>query len=72
MSNDDIRFPDFLIDIILEQQRQDCLQPLAERVGIGGEIEFVVMSERAIHVETVYRFSSYETEAIHIERRAKA
>jgi hypothetical protein len=70
--NDDIRFPDFLIDIILEQQRHDCLQPIAERLGIGGEIEFVVMSERTIHVETVHRFSSYEAEAIHIQRRAEA
>lgn len=67
--NDDIRYPDFLIDIILEQQRQDCLQPLTERLGIGGEIEFVVMSERTIHVETVHRFSSYEAELIQIERR---
>jgi hypothetical protein len=70
--NDDIRFPDFLIDIILEQQRHDRLQPIAERVGIGGEIEFVVMSERTIRVETVHRFSSYEAESLHIERRAEA
>ncbi len=70
--NDDIRFPDFLIDIVLEQQRQDRLQPITERVGIGGEIEFVVMSDRAIHVETVHRFSSYEAESIHIEQRADA
>ena len=70
--NHDIRFPDFLIDIILEQQRQDCLKPIAVRVGIGGEIEFVVMSERRIHVETVHRFSSYEAEAIHIQQRPKA
>ncbi len=69
---DDIRFPDFLINIILEQQRQDYLQPIAERVGIGGEIEFVVMSERTIHVETVHRFSSYEVEAIYIAQRAEA
>jgi len=70
--NDDIRFPDFLIDIVLEQQRQDCLQPITERVGIGGEIEFVVMSDRTIHVETVHRFSSYEADSIHIEQREKA
>lgn len=70
--NDDIRFPDFLIDIILEQQRQDRLQPITEKVGIGGEIEFVVMSEHKIHVETVHRFSSYEAESIHIARRAEA
>jgi hypothetical protein len=70
--NDDIRFPDFLIDIILEQQRQDRLLPITERVGIGGEIEFLVMSDRSIHVETVHRFSSYEAESIHIEQRAEA
>lgn len=70
--NDDIRFPDFLIDIVLEQQRQDRLQPITERVGIGGEIEFVVMSDHAIHVETVHRFTSYESESIHIEQRAEA
>jgi hypothetical protein len=70
--NDDIRFPDFLIDIILKQQRHDGFQLIAERVGIGGEIEFVVMSNRTIHVETVHRFSSYEAELLHIERRAEA
>ncbi|WP_374691241.1 hypothetical protein [Accumulibacter sp.] len=69
---DGIRFPDFLIDIILEQQRQDRLLPITERVGIGGEIEFVVMSNRSIHVETAHRFSSYEAESIHIEQRAEA
>jgi hypothetical protein len=69
--NSGIRFPESLIDIILMQQRQDLLLPLAKRVGIGGEIEFVVMSERTIYVETVHRFSSYEAEPIHIERRAE-
>lgn len=70
--NDDIRFPDFLTHIILEQQRQDWLLPITERLGIGGEIEFVVMSDRAIHVETVHRFSSYEAESSHIQKRAEA
>lgn len=70
--NDDIRFPDFVIDIILEQQRQDWLLPISERLGIGGEIEFVVMSDRAIHVETVHRFPSYEAESSHIQKRAEA
>jgi hypothetical protein len=69
---EDIRFPDFLIEIILEQQRQDINQPIREKVGIGGDIEFVVMSDRSIHVETVHRFSSYEAEAEHIKRRTEA
>lgn len=68
--NDNIRFPDFLIEIILEQQRQDLLLPISERLGIGGDIEFVVMSDRAIRVETVHRFLSYEEELSHIERRS--
>jgi len=69
---DDIRFPGFLVDIVLEQQRQDQLLSVSEKVGVGGEIEFVVMSGGAIHVETVYRFSSYEAESNHIEQRTEA
>ncbi|RYZ90005.1 MAG: hypothetical protein EOP04_05245 [Proteobacteria bacterium] len=69
-ANDDIRFPDFLIAVMLEQQRRDYLLPTLERVGIGGEIDFVTMSNRSIHVETVHRFSSYESEAICIQKRA--
>lgn len=70
--NDNIRFPDFLIDIVLEQQRLDHRLPITERLGIGGEIEFVVMSDRSVNVETVHRFSSYEAESIHIEQLAEA
>lgn len=70
--NEDIQFPKFMIDIVLEQQRQDCQKSISERVGIGGEIEFVVMSDRLIHVETVHRFSSYEDESIQIQKRASA
>lgn len=70
--NDDIRFPAFLIDIVLEQQRRDHLLPITDRLGIGGEIEFVVMSDRTIRVETVHRFSSYEAESIYIKQRAEA
>lgn len=69
---DDMRFPEFLIDIVLEQQRRDCLMPIAERVGIGGEIEFVVMSNHTIQVETAHRFASYEAESRYIEQRAKS
>ncbi len=67
---EEICFPDFLIQIILEQQKQDDLQPLTDRVGIGGDIEFVVMSGRKIQVERVHRFASYEAEAVHIGQRA--
>lgn len=59
---DDIQFPQFLTDIVSEQRRQDLLLPLSERVGIGGEIQFVVMVNDTVTVSTVRRFESYETD----------
>lgn len=67
---DDIRFPDFLIQIMVKQQARDCQLPVANQVGIGGEIEFVALSERSIRVETVYRFDSYEAELRRIAENA--
>ena len=67
---DDIRFPDFLIQIMVKQQARDCQLPVANQVGIGGEIEFVALSERSIRVETVYRFDSYEAELQRIAENA--
>ena len=65
----DIRFPDFLIDMVIEQQRQDQLLPTSQKVGIGGEIEFVYMVNQRIQVETVYRFASYNDEENYIKQR---
>ena len=69
---DDIQFPDFLVKIMLEQQRQDSLLPVSEQVGIGGEIEFVVMAEGSIRLATVHRFASYEFETQYIQTHGAA
>jgi hypothetical protein len=69
---DNIEFPGFLIGIILEQQRQDRLLPVDEQVGIGGEIEFAVLSGGVTRIETVHRFATYESERQHIESRNRA
>lgn len=66
---DDVQFPDFMIDIMLRQQQQDHSMPIPQQVGIGGEVEFVVLSGRTTHIETVHRFASYESERQHIESR---
>lgn len=58
----DIQFPQFLVDVMLEQRRADQLLPHSERVGIGGEVSFVVMRDHSITVTPVHRFESYETE----------
>lgn len=67
-----IEFPSFLIDIVLEQQRQDRLLPIEHQVGIGGEIEFAVLAERSTHIETVHRFATYESERQYIKCRRSA
>lgn len=66
---DDIQFPDFMIDIVLRQQQHDRSKPIQEQLGIGGEIEFVVLSDRDTSIRTVHRFGSYEQERQAIEGR---
>ena len=69
---DNIQFPGFLIDIVVQQQRYDRSLPADQQVGIGGEIEFAVLSEGATRIETVHRFISYESEKQQIDRRGEA
>lgn len=59
---DDIQFPQFLVDVMREQRRADQSLPSSERVGIGGEVSFVVMRDQSVTVAPVHRFESYETE----------
>lgn len=68
---DNIRFPEFMVDIVIQQQNQDRALPIEQQVGIGGEIEFAVLAEQTIKVETVHRFSSYESERQCIDRRTQ-
>ena len=59
---DNIQLPQFLIDIVSEQRRQDLMLPLSERVGIGGDIQFVILANGVVTVSTVHRFDSYESD----------
>ena len=68
---DNIQFPNFMIDVVLRQQDQDRNQPMLERVGIGGEIEFVVLTGQTTTIATVHRFESYEWERQYIEKRGQ-
>lgn len=56
----DIKLPDFFIEVVLEQQRQDRLLSVEDQVGIGGEIEFAELANGATRIETVHRFDTYE------------
>ena len=66
---DDIRFPEFLVALVKQQQEQDRALPIGQQVGIGGEIEFACLSNHTTRIATVHRFESYDQEARYIERR---
>jgi hypothetical protein len=57
-----IQIPQFLIDIVCEQRRKDLSLPVSERVGIGGDIQVVVMENGIVTISTVHRFESYESD----------
>lgn len=71
-STDDIQCPQFLIDIVSEQRRQDLQLPLAERVGIGGDIHFVVLENGIVTISTVHRFESYESDYQQMAEKIRA
>lgn len=52
--------PATFIELIERQRKQDRSLPPDQRVGIGGDIHFVVMNRGGIHVSRCYRFPSYE------------
>lgn len=67
-----IQFPDFLIEIVLEQHRQDRLMPIEQQVGIGGDIEFAELKNLKMRIETVYRFKTYDSERQYIDNQKLA
>ena len=69
---DDLRFPDFMVQIALLQQQLDNSCPLSERLGIGGELEFAVLALGTVIVQTIYQFPSHSHEASQIANRGVA
>lgn len=65
----DIEFPDYLVKIIQAQQKADLSLPVVDKVGIGGEIEFVHMKNGEISISNVHRFETYTNEQEYIASR---
>ena len=65
---DVIRFPEFMIGLMRKQQEVDLCLPVPDKVGIGGEIDFVLMANGSIDVETVHSFANYEADKSAIRR----
>lgn len=64
---DSLTVPGLFVDLMTKQQLADQRLPINQQVGIGGEVEFVVLRNQSIHIETAYRFGSYVKEAQYIE-----
>lgn len=52
--------PNDLIRLMELQRAADEALPTHEKVGIGGEIQMLVLQDRAMRIDTVHRFSDYE------------
>jgi hypothetical protein len=55
-------FPDAFIDLMTRQQIEDLARAPGDRVGIGGEIQYVHLYRNGFSVATVHRFESYAEE----------
>lgn len=53
--------PAGFIDIMMRQRVSDRAAPLEEQVGIGGEIQFAVLTPEQLLMTTCHTFDDYET-----------
>ncbi len=53
--------PADIIRIMCYQKEQDDRLPLGQRLGIGGEIQFAILTPSQIIILTLYRFDDYES-----------
>lgn len=59
---DNFELPKKFIEIMKLQQKEDFGLPISERIGIGGDIHFLHMTEQGIHISCCHRFDTYEKE----------
>lgn len=52
--------PGGFIEVMKQQKARDDARPPKERVGIGGEIQFLAMSPNGYSLTTCHRFEDYE------------
>jgi len=56
------RLPEGFIQYIYRQREQDRQAPLKEQVGIGGEVQFLLMTPTRFQLVTCHRFEDFETQ----------
>ena len=53
-------FPDDFIRLMEQQRTEDDALPVQNRVFIGGEIQALILHQKTMTIQTIYRFSDYE------------
>ena len=53
--------PAGFIDIITRQRALDRAEPIENQLGIGGEVQFAVLTPEQLLMTTCHRFDDYET-----------
>lgn len=67
-----IELPRSFVDIQLRQQIADQMLQVADKQGIGGEIEFVHMHERRVAVQVVGQFPTLPHEREYVRQHSEA
>lgn len=56
---EELGLPQGFVDIMRQQKVADDAKPATDRVGIGGEIQFLVMDADGIHLTTCHKFEDH-------------
>ena len=56
------QLPEGFIRLVHRQRDQDRAAPIAEQVGIGGEIQFLVMTPGIFQLSNCHRYENYEAQ----------
>ena len=62
------QLPEGFIHLVHRQREQDRNAPLAEQVGIGGEIHFLVMTPGLYQLSICHRYENYQEQYEHMLR----
>jgi len=57
---ENVQLPNDFIELMKKQRKEDLELPLKERIGIGGDIHYVVMNHLGVNISRCHRFNTYD------------
>ena len=59
---DQYKFPEDIIKMMEQQKEIQSTKPISERLGIGGEIQMIVLNENGFNVSIIHKFDDYDSD----------